>query len=277
MLIISILPSVTFAQPQSCAGIVRTKIIYNANGTYTIQIDYEINSNGFKSLNTVTPCGSICTNVQGSTGTVLVGPFLCEPKNSYIDSYTGIDCGGQKCQSSPVPVIFTDFSGKRLGNSVILNWATAMEIDNRGFSVEKKLTTSNDWQEIAFVASKAVGGNSGLQLSYSFIDLSGIGSAQYRIKQIDLNGVFVYTKIISIKSDNQSNITIYPNPSSGDIKVVFSDINLHTIQILDINGKFIQQIVTKENTLPLNLKPGMYIFKVLSQDGPVNNAKVTIL
>ena len=106
-----------------------------------------------------------------------------------------------------IPVELTSFEAKIFGNQVTLNWTTATEINNKGFEVERRLTQTlsssspsdkgkglNEWNLIGFV--KGNGTTTKMQ-TYSFIDDNIIsGKYLYRLKQIDFDGEFEYSKII---------------------------------------------------------------------------------
>ncbi|GAB1349317.1 hypothetical protein MASR1M107_15310 [Ignavibacteriales bacterium] len=64
-----------------------------------------------------------------------------------------------------VPVELTSFTADSYANKVVLNWTTATETNNQGFSVEKK--TTGNWEKIGFVNGNST---STITHNYSFID-----------------------------------------------------------------------------------------------------------
>ena len=86
---------------------------------------------------------------------------------------------------SALPVELTSFSYNLIGSKVELNWTTATESNNSGFSVERK---NDEWTEIGFVAGS---GTTTEPRSYSFVDENlPSGVYQYRLKQVDFDGSF---------------------------------------------------------------------------------------
>ena len=87
--------------------------------------------------------------------------------------------------SSIVPVELSSFSASVTLNNVELNWTTATETNNFGFSIERR-SEDSEFEEIGFVKGN---GTSTLINSYSFIDLKPLsGVVYYRLKQIDIDG-----------------------------------------------------------------------------------------
>jgi hypothetical protein len=112
---------------------------------------------------------------------------------------------------APLPVELTSFSAVQSNGNVILNWETATEINNSGFAVERK-GQNESWKSIGFIAGY---GTSADQHSYSFVDkISNSGKYSYRLKQIDFNGSFSYSKEVEV-TVTPSEFKLYnnyPNP-----------------------------------------------------------------
>ncbi len=110
----------------------------------------------------------------------------------------------------PLPVEMTSFSATTSGNSVILTWTTATEVNNRGFDVERN--ASGSWESVGFVAGT---GTSTAPKAYSFRDENVAGSmVQYRLKQTDFDGSFSYSNTIEVEL-TPSVFTLeqnFPNP-----------------------------------------------------------------
>ena len=61
---------------------------------------------------------------------------------------------------------FKDFTATRMSDGNSLKWITATESNSKGFYIER--FTNGTWDNIGYVATKAEGGNSGIELNYSF-------------------------------------------------------------------------------------------------------------
>lgn len=169
----------------------------------------------------------------------------------------------------PLPVYFKSFTAQRNGYIVTLKWQTATELNNTGFEIQRKTGTGN-FETIDFVPSKATDGNSQAELSYSYddINISNVIS-EYRLKQIDFSRQSTYTEIKAVKGIGQpSGIVIYPNPSSnGKMHILFDDMNVHNISIIDMNGRVIKQWdnYADNNLSVVGLLPGIYFLRVVDR------------
>ena len=143
---------------------------------------------------------------------------------------------------STLAVELTSFGATVSGSSVVLNWLTATEINNRGFEIERKSPNTN-WENIGFVDGV---GNSTSTMSYSYVDANITGTSyKYRLKQIDYDGSFEYSKEVEIDL-NVKDFNLYqnfPNPFNPSTKIKFSvpQEGLVTVKIYNMLG---QEIVT---------------------------------
>ncbi len=142
-----------------------------------------------------------------------------------------------------LPVELISFTGSNVGDKNRLEWITASEKNTNRFVVEKSLDAIN-W---FYLGEKPAAGNSLERLTYELFDIYPlVGSNYYRLKSIDNDETFTYSKIINIilGSVNTSTglIGIYPNPTSSEIKVLISsDVNQKaTVKIYDVLGKVVK-------------------------------------
>ncbi len=167
----------------------------------------------------------------------------------------------------PLPVGLSSFSASRNLDAVMVRWTTAFEQNNNGFAIERN--TTGAWEQIGWVASAALNGNSSDNLSYSFVDRTNNfkGISQYRLRQIDIDTKATLSEIRTVRGDGQvGKITIYPNPSGdGKINILFDDANVtRNISISDMSGRMIKEIrsISNNNITITNLQPGMYTVKI---------------
>ena len=130
-----------------------------------------------------------------------------------------------------------------------LNWQTATEINTSFYAIERSID-GNIYSEIAQVNA---GGNSSSIKNYSYTDQQPLqGTNFYRLKMIDKDGKFTYSKVVAIKMDSKNIILqIFPNPATNILHIQVNGINENAIlQIVDVTGRKIKQekISLKGNT-----------------------------
>lgn len=169
-----------------------------------------------------------------------------------------------------LPVSLLDFNARKEGNkAVALSWKTVSETNNSGFAVERS-SDSRSWNEIGFVASQSKSGNSDGALSYSFSDQAPLmGQNLYRLKQVDLDGQYVYSSVQAVSFDSERTFSIYPNPARDMITVAGLTGN-EMIYIYDIAGRPVVQQkanAAMERLLIDRLPEGVYNVHISGPDG----------
>ena len=171
-----------------------------------------------------------------------------------------------------LPVELLSFSGIYQNGVVSLIWSTAQEVNNKGFYIEK-LSSGDDWESIGFIYGS---GTIEIQQEYEFIDKEPeLGISYYRLKQVDLDGAFSYSNIISIALERElTDLLLFPNPVAGNlINLQFPSQNEENLQFVVLNqlGSIIstKDYVAEqgENNLSLSiadLPSGLYYLKVIS-------------
>jgi hypothetical protein len=113
-----------------------------------------------------------------------------------------------------LPLNLLSFSANHKNETIELNWKTANEVNTKSFEIERS-EEGTKFIKIGTIASK----NNSETNEYRFIDnqFSNFNSntLYYRLKMIDLDGKFTYSKIVAIEMENDKSVTISPNPTSG--------------------------------------------------------------
>jgi uncharacterized delta-60 repeat protein len=159
------------------------------------------------------------------------GAYIVTLDNSQNVIVTGYSSGNGtdynyttiKYSQPVIPVELSSFTADVKNNVVTLNWTTASEINNYGFEIQKSRDNKN-YNKIGFVNGNGTVTES---VSYSFIDeLITEGKSFYRLKQIDFNGSYEYSKTVEV----EINLTPveyalhqnYPNPFNPATRISFS-------------------------------------------------------
>ncbi len=197
--------------------------------------------------------------------------------------------------NNALPVELSSFSAVVLDNAVKLNWRTETEVNNYGFEVERGVgswqSIAGKWEQIGFVDGH---GNSNSPKEYSFTDnlsltLSHTLTLAYRLKQIDNDGKFEYSKIIEVNLGSPQKFELsqnYPNPFNpvttiayslphpGNVKLAVY--NLLGEQVAELVNGFREAGVHTINFSAENLQSGLYIYK-LEANGFVQTRKMTLI
>ncbi|MHA2100020.1 MAG: metallophosphoesterase [Candidatus Kariarchaeaceae archaeon] len=187
---------------------------------------------------------------------------------------------------SALPVELNSFNGKYVDNSIILNWKTETEVNNYGFELERYLG-SYPWEKIAFIQGN---GNSSSPIFYSHTDSDIKNSSvyHYRLKQIDTDGSFSYSREISITVDIPLYFLLsqnYPNPFNSVTKINYSipKEGLVKIGLYDALGNDIETLVNEEKPAGTyevvfngtKLTSGIYFYRI--QLGELIKTKTMVL
>jgi hypothetical protein len=273
-----IAPTVTITGPQTLCAFSDEPVTYTANvtnGTSDLTYVWSISdaAEGFEILSD-----------DGNTFVFRVG-FSEEPVNIRVTVKNS--CGEASnalvaivnldCESViPQPVELLSFVGESTKNGVLLQWSTATEKDNDRFEVER----SANGQDFTKVGQIKGSGNSNSKRTYTLRDnQAGKGTLYYRLKQVDLNGEFEYSKIVPVNHrfglPVATEMIIAPNPvSSGQFTLSLPQTAANAqVQLLDLNGRILysKRLEAGSNeatfsTQSLNLRPGMYLLKLLDGD-----------
>jgi len=176
-----------------------------------------------------------------------------------------------------LPVKWLHFSGRNIDNKVELNWTTVQEINNKGFEIERS-TNNETFSSIGFVKGRE---NSLVINKYNFVDeLINLNNLElfsdklhYRLKQIDLNGNYNYSKTISVEAPKIFGVTIYPNPFTENFTLTInsnSASQLVNVVLCDITGRIIldKSFITNDKQFNYEITDmktsniGVYIAKI---------------
>jgi hypothetical protein len=166
-----------------------------------------------------------------------------------------------------LPVTLVSFNAKAEGLQAKLNWITSSEQNNERFDVLR----STDGKNFKVIGSVKGKGNANHQNQYSFNDEAPLnGVNYYQLIQYDFNGQPHEhgVKAVNFSLDQESSVSIYPNPTSNyiTVSIVSSDGQNVQISITSLQGKVLLEEKYIKNTsgtytIQINnkLTPGTYI------------------
>lgn len=212
------------------------------------------------------PLNSIDTRVNVRFGNyVTVGTF-----GTIVD-----DISVSTGSAGILPLKFLAFSGKMKNNAAVLNWTASNDDQTGRYFIIEKSVSQNRFDSIGVVKA-----NDG-RAAYTFTDNNSNGSANYRIKAVNANGVTSYSNVIALNSNTATAAKVYPNPAVSNIAVSLSSSANTTasVQIFNLAGNLVmsKQINLNDgsNVISLDitsLKTGSFFVKV-SDGNQVNLAQ----
>lgn len=185
---------------------------------------------------------------------------------------------GSQDAANPLPVELMSFEANLENGEVYLDWKTASEINNDYFEVQRS-ENGDDWEPIG-----EVDGNGTINevISYDFADKSPLfGASYYRLKQVDFDGQFEYSPIVSINNaftGQRMKAVVFPNPTSQhniNLRVITQNKqNTIHVSMVSISGErfyakthwasdFSQD---KKISIPGRLNNGIYILTIKQND-----------
>ncbi len=177
----------------------------------------------------------------------------------------------------PLPVQLVSFTGQHEDGVNLLEWVTATEFNVSHFELER----SSDGINFSKIASVEAAGQTTTVQSYSFVDRNiAPGGYYYRLKMLDLDASFEYSKVIYLSATQgvsiDQYINIVPNPFTDKFEVQFyhAQSGMYTVQITDMAGKPVTEITRNGDkgmvVVPIDLSDkasGSYLVRVTRQDG----------
>ncbi|WP_215238955.1 right-handed parallel beta-helix repeat-containing protein [Dyadobacter helix] len=175
--------------------------------------------------------------------------------NPYYISLTGItqfSPFGVGSEGSVLPLTLLSFNASASEEQVSLTWETVNEVNFAGFDIEAASNAVN-FKKIGY--KEAQKNNLVTRATYQFSTdhLTSSGIYYYRLKMIDTDGKFAYSKMQSVRYNTKvTDYQLFPNPVTGDqlsLRSAQKKTGTVQIKIVDITGRQLHQS-TVNNSLP---------------------------
>lgn len=296
----------TYSVCETPSGLCTTTSVYisvrepNAANATSATDDYfnseiGITSTGNVSVNDIDPNGNdnvvspqSITNGSGTFTLLSDGSFTFVPATGFTGpvnfEYTTCDNGTPSaCATAtlhllvdptvPLPVTLTSFTVAKEGQTTLLNWATTTETNSDRFEIER----SQNGKQWGMIGTKRSNGESTSIKNYNFIDSEPLnGENLYRLKMVDRDGTFAYSRIESISFEGLS-ASFYPNPVAEKLIIKTTDFTLvKSVSIFDASGRAVYQsssVPSKEINVQ-NLPSGLYLVQMIRTNGTVITSKI---
>ena len=117
-----------------------------------------------------------------------------------------------------LPLTWGSINGELKNGKALVQWETIQEMNTSHFDLE---TSTDGRKYIAQRRSIAAAGNSNDKRSYQYEFATNLSLIYVRIKQVDIDGHYSYSKIITLKNDDIGTFQIISNPVKNG-QIVFT-------------------------------------------------------
>ncbi len=154
----------------------------------------------------------------------------------------------QNIHSVGIPVELTSLTATASAKEVLLSWSTATELNNKAFEIQRKFGNS----QFATIGSVDGKGTTTNPTDYRFTDKPGTaGKYYYRLKQIDFNGKYEYSKVVEVDWSpvNEFNLAQnFPNPFNPTTTLSYGLTEKANVKLTVMNllGEEVAVLVNKE-------------------------------
>lgn len=261
-----------------------------------LDVRYSIDGGVFTSIPNINDCISSGFTISASGCTAIEGPVTFSPSISGITGnsldiqvWTDVNSGTTDIAfleeisvpnanvSVVLPVELTSFTAQKQRSDVELNWTTVTEKDNEKFEIEH----SSDQRSFRKIGEVLGNGTTDETQDYSFLHTDPEpGTNFYRLKQLDVDGQFEYSKIVSVTlglTGGQAG-DFYPNPATPGM-VSLSYMTAETTQlksyVYDLQGREISvqnhELTAGTTTVAYDfqrLQKGVYLVRLEGNGAP---------
>lgn len=234
----------------------------NPNGSVTLTVSSGLLNGNNNWVWYSTTCGgtnagtgnSITVSINGSGTYFVRGEGGCATNGT---------CSAGENVNVTLPVTLLSFTADKHTSGVLLNWKTASEINNDYFEISHS-TDGKTFKSLATIKSKS---ENLASKDYSAIDKNPInGVNYYQLLQFDKDGKRndLGIKFVNFSIDEGMQISVYPNPTIKDVRVIYPSNVYQNIKIVSLSGATVvnQNIKIGQYTSDLSIgdfNPGTYL------------------
>ncbi len=205
-----------------------------------------------------------------------------------FDTYSGFGTIMiERALADALPVELAFFTGTLNGNRIELRWRTETELNNYGFYIERS-TENSDWLALDFIEGH---GNSNSPKYYNFddTDIRQSNNYYYRLKQIDNDGTFEYSDVVTVTVGVPVLFALsqnYPNPFNPETRIDFrlTEKQNVSLRVYNMLGELVKELVNEEKPAGsysvtfdgTNVPSGIYVYRIQTE-GFSENKKMTLI
>ena len=177
----------------------------------------------------------------------------------------------------PLPVTLASFLAKKEKSTALLVWTTASESRSDHFEVQHS-TDGKSWNTVTNVSAS---GESSDSVNYGYVHESPVLGSEnlYRLKMVDTDGSYTFSKIKSLTFDVDVSLVMFPNPVSETLTIQYQDwkkvknvqlLNSSAVSVYDSGNNPVVHVDVRK------LQPGLYFLKMTKGDKTTLVQKIII-
>jgi hypothetical protein len=249
----------------------------NGLSSATAQLYYGNNDvvTDYNNVKVIKSSGSACPSSWVNVGGTATGNGTGSITSAAFNSFSDFTLGNLEGGGNPLPVQLADFTVSCVNNEHLIRWNTLSELNCKEFNIEQSIDGIN-WNTLG---QRKGQGTTSIPVSYEFKPLQRI-ACYYRLKQIDFDETYEYSPIIRAEACNKElvSIQLHPNPSSGNVQIQYSGINLSevaSVRIQNVLGTTSLIQTTAFEEINIQQEPaGLYIVSVYMNNGEIHHANL---
>ncbi|MDR6808940.1 hypothetical protein J2Y45_006154 [Dyadobacter sp. BE34] len=177
----------------------------------------------------------------------------------------------------PMPVTLVGFNAARNdARQALLRWETTFESNSDFFEIQHSVT-GKDWRVVGTVKSH---GTSEVLRKYDFLHQEvSDGTNYYRLRMVDFDGSFAFSKILALEFKTEMKISVYPNPVSDRLHIAVDRPEaISRIRIYTSAGQLVKELtlLPEKGIDVASLANGIYILKAHYEGGESVAEKILI-
>lgn len=178
---------------------------------------------------------------------------------------------------TPLPVTLTSFDAIKENEMANISWSTTEEINSDYFEIQRS-SDAKFWKKLGTVSAY---GDTKITQQYHFTDnLPYANTNYYRLKMVDRDAIYAYSRIRALNFDKETLTKIFPNPVSEILNIEMPDwSSVSGIEIYNITGQKVYSEKGKDLRNTINIRSfsaGTYIVKLLKGNAEPYVSKILI-
>jgi hypothetical protein len=174
-----------------------------------------------------------------------------------------------------LPVTLVSFEAIKTERQALLRWTTASETNTSYFEVQRSVN-GKQWTPLARIEAAK---ESTTLHPYSYTDTTpNEGQNLYRLKMMDRDGTFTYSRMQNVSFSESLLLTAFPNPVSDKLFFTPSSIDqISSVQIADVTGRVILTTDRISEGLSIeSLHSGLYIVRIKKKDQSLLSTRIVV-